>query len=495
MLSQLVETVLSALGMPQLINDSRGLIQINNWKPLAFETITDNQDELVNNLFKEISSNIVLKILTKQSPDSQNTQCITDLQQKLLKIAIEKQPQILTSLDNQGIKEIIQQVISTEDPPHLSKEQIQAINDWLEAIGQDDSRKSPISTTRFSHVSELPKLERWFRTDPNPSRQKLIGYMNILNNAPYRKSNNKVTYQQICNWFSNQRSSSRSRQTSSTTITSSAPIFASLAAKNEAIASSSENIQIPITNPPIDIRAKFLANGFSSMVERQNDTERIDGGSESPTGNDDISEHSNSENGYDALDAKRESLASSPEMAMDMSTPSMVPLSPKNSLQTSSAASSAAMATIAAAFSSMNNVANNALAAQLSQHFGISGLGSAPSPSPSLNGVSTSNGGTNTPNGSGSNSNANNASNASNIARSRLMFDPLSELPILERWFEENPHPGWLQIEQYTEILNSLQYRQNYPPISTHNVKIWFKNRRAKCKRLLTNDGKVPINV
>ena len=97
--------------------------------------------------------------------------------------------------------------------------------------------------------------------------------MNILNNAPYRKSNNNVTYQQICNWFSNQRSSSRSRQTSSTTITSSAPIFASLAAKNEAIASSSENIQIPITNPPIDIRAKFLANGFSSMVERQNDTE------------------------------------------------------------------------------------------------------------------------------------------------------------------------------------------------------------------------------
>lgn len=73
------------------------------------------------------------------------------------------------------------------------------------------------------------------------------------------------------------------------------------------------------------------------------------------------------------------------------------------------------------------------------------------------------------------------------------MFDPLSELPILERWFEgkslvfryfkifvclENPHPGWLQIEQYTESLNSLQYRQNYPPISTHNVKIWFKNRR-----------------
>lgn len=83
-----------------------------------------------------------------------------------------------------------------------------------------------------------------------------------------------------------------------------------------------------------------------------------------------------------------------------------------------------------------------------------------------------------------------NNSNNNNTARSRLMFDPLSELPILERWFEQNPHPGSHQIEEYTNTLNSYSYRKNYPPISTHNVKIWFKNRRAKCKRL--NLGDVP---
>ena len=44
-----------------------GLVQINNWKPIPFESITDNQDELVSNLFKEISNNVTLKILTKQS--------------------------------------------------------------------------------------------------------------------------------------------------------------------------------------------------------------------------------------------------------------------------------------------------------------------------------------------------------------------------------------------------------------------------------------------
>ncbi len=65
------------------------------------------------------------------------------------------------------------------------------------------------------------------------------------------------------------------------------------------------------------------------------------------------------------------------------------------------------------------------------------------------------------------------AAAAAGAARSRLMFDPLTELPLLEKWFEDNPHPSWIQIDQYTETLNSFPYRQSYPPISTHNVKIW----------------------
>ncbi|KAI1723019.1 ubiquitin-like oligomerization domain of SATB domain-containing protein [Ditylenchus destructor] len=49
-----------------ILSQSARLIQLNNWKPLAFETITDNQDELIANLFKEISGAVSLKILTKQ---------------------------------------------------------------------------------------------------------------------------------------------------------------------------------------------------------------------------------------------------------------------------------------------------------------------------------------------------------------------------------------------------------------------------------------------
>lgn len=86
---------------------------------------------------------------------------------------------------------------------------------------------SPLCTTRFSPICELPRLERWFRSEPNPSRQKLLSYMNLLNASPYRRANNKVTYQQICNWFINQRRTAQrqftTRQSSSSNSTATAP--------------------------------------------------------------------------------------------------------------------------------------------------------------------------------------------------------------------------------------------------------------------------------
>ncbi|KAL3102672.1 hypothetical protein niasHT_027760 [Heterodera trifolii] len=227
MLCQLVETVLSALGLPQFIQDSKGLIQINNWKPINFETITDNPEELVSNLFREISTHITLKILAKRSPSDSNGQCIVDLKQRLLKTAIEKQPQILTSSNGQEVKQILQQVMAGDDECSAwmgVREQSEAVNEWLEQIvaQQENSRKSPLSNIRFSPVSELPRLERWFRSDPNPTRQKLLSYANILNAAAYRRANNKVTYQQICNWFANQRRTHQravaSRQSSSAAL-------------------------------------------------------------------------------------------------------------------------------------------------------------------------------------------------------------------------------------------------------------------------------------
>lgn len=70
------------------------------------------------------------------------------------------------------------------------------------------------------------------------------------------------------------------------------------------------------------------------------------------------------------------------------------------------------------------------------------------------------------------------------IRRSRTFIDPMSEVPRLEQWFTLNTHPTHSQIVKYTDELNQLHYRQKFPKLEAKNIQFWFKNRRAKYKRL-----------
>lgn len=68
--------------------------------------------------------------------------------------------------------------------------------------------------------------------------------------------------------------------------------------------------------------------------------------------------------------------------------------------------------------------------------------------------------------------------------RNRTFIDPVSEVPRLEQWFSFNTHPPHSLILKYTDELNQMPYRQKFPRLEPKNVQFWFKNRRAKCKRL-----------
>lgn len=73
--------------------------------------------------------------------------------------------------------------------------------------------------------------------------------------------------------------------------------------------------------------------------------------------------------------------------------------------------------------------------------------------------------------------------------RMRTSFDPEMELPKLQRWFHENPHPSRQQIQSYVFQLNSLESRRGRKPLDVNNVVYWFKNARAAQKRAELRGG------
>ncbi|CEF61804.1 Homeobox domain and Homeodomain-like-containing protein [Strongyloides ratti] len=68
--------------------------------------------------------------------------------------------------------------------------------------------------------------------------------------------------------------------------------------------------------------------------------------------------------------------------------------------------------------------------------------------------------------------------------RSRICFDQNNETPILELWFELTRTPSLSQLQNYADHLNILSNRIDNEKITSHNIKIWFKNRRAKENRV-----------
>lgn len=73
--------------------------------------------------------------------------------------------------------------------------------------------------------------------------------------------------------------------------------------------------------------------------------------------------------------------------------------------------------------------------------------------------------------------------------RMRTSFDPEMELPKLQKWFQENPHPSRQQIQTYVVQLNALESRRGRKPLDVNNVVYWFKNARAAQKRAEMRGG------
>ncbi|CAF1279209.1 unnamed protein product, partial [Adineta ricciae] len=68
--------------------------------------------------------------------------------------------------------------------------------------------------------------------------------------------------------------------------------------------------------------------------------------------------------------------------------------------------------------------------------------------------------------------------------RNRIFIDPASEVPKLEQWFAIETHPDHVLIERICSELNEGEYRTKFPKLESKHIRLWFKNHRAKVKRI-----------
>lgn len=109
---------------------------------------------------------------------------------------------------------------------------------------------------------------------------------------------------------------------------------------------------------------------------------------------------------------------------------------------------------------------------------------------PSHNNTPSNANSTNNNNNNGANNNNNNRNNNNNSSngyrRNRVFIDPISEVPVLEHYFSIETYPDHYLIEKICDILNKGEYRYKFPKLEPRNIQLWFKNHRAKLKRLKT---------
>lgn len=311
--------------------------------------------------------------------------------------------------------------------------------------------------TSFDPELELPKLHKWFGENQHPSRSQIQIYVKELNSLESRRGRKPLDVNNVVYWFKNARAAHKRQELK--------------------FVNGSSGIQT------MRERGKG-SNGLRDRIDDEEDSGRED---ETDSSRDLMETDENSSQYSRTLDL---SMRGAPVKRRRSNSTSG---HEENPLETSPhvAGSSQSSGHKDDPLSDEDEEDESDDDRYYEKYFSQSSSGPPNMPSSfygNNNGLNGNNGGI-YPASYTSSSGQNNpespeADEARRIRRSRTFIDPMTEVPRLEHWFTMNTHPTHSQIVRYTEDLNQLQYRQKFPKLEPKNIQFWFKNRRAKYKRL-----------
>uniref|UniRef100_T1HLH5 Uncharacterized protein n=1 Tax=Rhodnius prolixus TaxID=13249 RepID=T1HLH5_RHOPR len=536
-LQDLVSVALHRLGYSKdNASAAKGSVVIKNWKPLSFEKIAESPLMTVGDILGELSTIATLRIqIFRTRPN-----VLTDMRDKLLRLLLVQSHSMLLSsgcpLDEEVVltcrppsqntstpvasntktrrkfeqwwslqqARIVRPPISwySSPPPQLherkplEKPAENHVHPALQTVQSQYPTPKTRMRTSFDPELELPKLQRWFMENQHPSRQQIQQYVRELNSLESRRGRKPLDVNNVVYWFKNARAAQKRAEVRSLTpgmhcqlllngynSNSQSPSDNAMLAKSPASTNQDDEEDLEPHSP---VPLSLTTNRSPSPANKEPPSPAVDTTqvnahthppSETDTQNNNSSNNNNNNTTLQVTKEEQQDISEDEEEEMEESISENEEAGKEEKLENKGEGGvSSEGGGPRPGFPLVPNSMFSHSIMYMSHYF----PGLTPPPSHHHPQVKKK---------PSSSCVGNGQVNLSALAderrkRNRTFIDPVSEVPRLEQWFALNTHPSHNLILKYTDDLNRMPYRQKFPPLEPKNVQFWFKNRRAKCKRL-----------